>query len=91
MLPRAGAASAREAADIFDKIAEVCRNGGTDPTQLLRVRAIVTDPSAAREVYAALKKAVPRDPPAVTILVADVLPVPSAGVTIDAVAHVGAP
>lgn len=78
----------REAADIFDKLAAVCRKGGTDLGQLLRVRAIVTDPAAARDVYAALKKVVPRDPPAVTILTAARLPVPAASVMIDGVAHV---
>ncbi len=81
---------AREAGDALERIATVCRNGGTDISKLLRVRAIVTDVKAARDVYGALKKAVPKDPPAVTILVASRLPVPAATVTIDGVAHVDA-
>lgn len=79
---------AKEAADAIERIATVCRSGGTDVGQLLRVRAVVTDASVARDVYAALKKAVPRDPPAVTILVAPRLPVAGASLTIDGVAHV---
>lgn len=80
--------AAREAADIFEKLAVVCRSGGTDPSSLLRVRAIVTRAGDAEAVYAALKKAVPKDPPAVTVLIASQLPVPAASVTIDGVAYV---
>jgi enamine deaminase RidA (YjgF/YER057c/UK114 family) len=79
--------AAREADAIFGQLAEVARNGGTDLSNTLRVRAIVKRASDAGAVYAALKKAVPKDPPPVTILVATQLPVPAASLTIDAVVH----
>jgi len=81
--------AAREAAAIFAQLAEVARNGGADLSNALRVRAIVKKSSDAGAVYAALKKAVPNDPPAVTILVATQLPVPAASMAIDAVVHAG--
>lgn len=80
--------AARQVAGIFEKLATVCRNGGTDLTNLLRIRAIVTTPDDALAVFAALKKAVPKDPPVVSILVAPRLPVQGALVTIDGVAYV---
>ncbi len=79
--------AAREADAIFGQLAEVARSGGTDLSNTLRVRAIVKRVSDAGAVYAALKRAVPKDPPAVTVLVATQLPVPAASLTIDAVVH----
>jgi enamine deaminase RidA (YjgF/YER057c/UK114 family) len=81
--------AAREAGAIFAQLAEVARSAGTDLSNTMRVRAIVKRASDAGAVYAALKKAVPKDPPAVTILVAAQLPVPGASLTIDAVVHAG--
>jgi enamine deaminase RidA (YjgF/YER057c/UK114 family) len=79
--------AAREADAIFGQLAQIARTGGADLSEALRVRAIVTRASDAGAIYAALKQAVPQDPPAVTILVAAELPVPAASVTIDAVVH----
>src|SRR5260221_9483523 len=79
--------AAREADAILGQLAEIARNGGADLSKALRVRAIVKRASDAAAVYAALKKAVPKDPPAVTILVAAQLPVPAASLTSDAVVH----
>ena len=81
--------AAREADAIFGQLAALARNAATDLSHTLRVRAIVKRAADAGAVYAALKKAVPKDPPAVTILVAAQLPVPAASLTIDAVVHAG--
>jgi len=79
-----------EVAGALASITEVCATAGTDLSQLLSVRAIVTEPDIATLVYSALRSAVGRDPPAVTILVADrPLPEVDRSVSLDAVALVG--
>ena len=74
---------------LFERLAEICRAGGTTIENLLRVRAYVTDPQETPLVYEALRRAVPKDPP--TALVAGVpgpLQIPECTVMIDAVAYV---
>ena len=83
-----GGGAEREIANVLDKIATVCRNGGTDLTRLLRLRALVTSAEDARAVYAALRAAVPSDPPVVSIIEVAELPVPACSIALDAVAHV---
>jgi enamine deaminase RidA (YjgF/YER057c/UK114 family) len=76
-----------EVAGALAGIAEVCATAGTDLSQLLRVRAIVTEPDLAAVVYSALRSAMRGDPPAVTILVTDrPLPEVDRSVALDAVA-----
>jgi enamine deaminase RidA (YjgF/YER057c/UK114 family) len=78
-----------EIADAFGKLEAVCANGGTSLPNLLRLRAVVRHPDDALAVFAALRRAVPKDPPAVSIIVTpSVLPVPEASVMIDGVAFV---
>lgn len=80
--------AAREIANVLEKLRTVCSNGGTDLANLLRVRALVARLEDAPAVYAALRKAIPNDPPVVSVIHAPRLPVPSASVVLDGVAHV---
>lgn len=73
---------------IFRRIREICRAGGTDITNLLRLRAYVTDVRDSYAVYAALRDAVPSEPPCVCITgVPGPLQVPGCSVIVDAVAY----
>jgi enamine deaminase RidA (YjgF/YER057c/UK114 family) len=81
--------AAKEIANILDKLATVAKNGGSDLARLLRVRALVTKPEDAKAVYAALKRAIPSDPPVVSIITVPRLPVAGATIAMDAVAYVG--
>jgi len=84
-----GGSTARQLDNIVEKIATTCRNGGTKLANLLRLRALVTDPADAMAVFAAVKKAIPSDPPTVCINVVDgPLLVSGATVALDAVAFV---
>jgi len=75
--------------EIFRRLEVICRAGGTSLDNLLRLRAYVTDPDDAQYVYAALKKAVPHNPPVVSITgVPGPLQVDGCTVIVDAVAHV---
>lgn len=80
--------AAREATNVLDKLRTVCVNGGADLRDLLRVRALVTRAADAPAVYAALKEAIPNDPPVVLMIVAPALNVPTASVVLDGVAYV---
>ena len=76
---------------IFSRIAEICRAGGTDLSNLLRVRAYVTDLTTSYGVYAALREHAPSDPPtACVVAVPGPLALPGAAVMVDAVAYVPA-
>jgi len=84
-----GGGAAREIDNILEKIAVTCRNGGTSPRHLLRLRALVGRRVDALAVYAALRKWVPDAPPTVCIIVVPApLPVADCSVALDAVAHV---
>jgi enamine deaminase RidA (YjgF/YER057c/UK114 family) len=73
---------------IFGRIDEICRAGGTSLTNLLRVRAYVTDVRDSYAVYAILKQLVPSNPPCVCITgVPGPLQVPGCSVIVDAVAY----
>jgi enamine deaminase RidA (YjgF/YER057c/UK114 family) len=82
--------AAQEVASAFDKLEATCRNAGTDLSNLLRVRAVLRRQSDVPVFFAALRKAVPNDPPAVALAVVDG-PLHDAGasVAIDGVALVG--
>jgi enamine deaminase RidA (YjgF/YER057c/UK114 family) len=86
-----GTGAEAEAGNILEKLGTVCANGGTSLENLLRLRAIVRSHEDAYAVFAALKRAVPSDPPAVAIVVTpSVLAVPGAAVALDGVAYVEA-
>jgi enamine deaminase RidA (YjgF/YER057c/UK114 family) len=74
---------------LFGRLDEICRAGGTSIDQLVRVRVFLADERDTYLVYAALKNAVPRDPPSVVVTgVPGPFPIPGATVMMDAVAHV---
>jgi enamine deaminase RidA (YjgF/YER057c/UK114 family) len=75
--------------EIFRRIEVICKAGGTDLSNLLRLRAYVLDPADGRHVFAALKSAVPTNPPAVCVIgVPGPLQVPGCSIIVDAVAHI---
>ena len=80
--------AARELENILEKLGAVCQNGGTTLANVQRVRALVTRHADAPAVYAALRRAVPSPPPAVSILVVPALHVLGCSVALDAVAYV---
>jgi enamine deaminase RidA (YjgF/YER057c/UK114 family) len=80
---------AREIADVLGQLEATCADAGTSLRQLLRARVQVTDPKLIPEFFAALRRAVPTEPPAVSVVVTDALTVQGAGVAIDGVAVVG--
>jgi enamine deaminase RidA (YjgF/YER057c/UK114 family) len=74
---------------LFGRLDEICRAGGTSLDQLVRVRVFLADERDSYLVYAALKDAVPTDPPSVLVTgVPGPFPIPGATVMMDAVAHV---
>lgn len=74
---------------IFDRIGELCRQAGTTPENLVRVRAFVLDPDDGYLVYERLRELMPADPPTVAITaVPGPLLLPGASVFLDAVAYV---
>jgi enamine deaminase RidA (YjgF/YER057c/UK114 family) len=78
---------ADEIADVLERIAVTCANAGTDLSNLLRLRVLLTRAGDAGAFSAALRRAVGEDPPTVCIAVVPTgLPVPDATVAIDAVA-----
>jgi enamine deaminase RidA (YjgF/YER057c/UK114 family) len=86
-----GAASSTETQldQLFDRLTLICETGGTTVKNLVRLRAFLTQPREAQLVYAALKRAVPSDPPTVAItLVPEPLPQPGCRVMLDGVAYV---
>ena len=82
---------AAEVDDIMGKLAAVCSNQGTTLGNLLRLRALVTEPDHARVVYEALRRAVPKNPPCVSIVVvSSPLATKGASVAMDGVAFTDA-
>ena len=74
---------------IFGRIDEICRAGGTELKNLVRLRAYLADPADAPAVYAALRDAVPSDPPTVMVTgVPGPLPIPGGSIILDAAAYV---
>jgi enamine deaminase RidA (YjgF/YER057c/UK114 family) len=74
---------------IFQRIRSICEEAGTDLSQLLRLRAYVTDPNHGYAVYEGLRRHVPADPPCVCVAgVPAPLQVPDCTVLMDAVAYV---
>lgn len=79
----------RELENVLGQIAQTCENAGTSLANLLRIRAVVREPSDALAVYAAVKKAVPNDPPTVSVMaVGSQMYVGGASVALDAVAFI---
>jgi enamine deaminase RidA (YjgF/YER057c/UK114 family) len=74
---------------LFGRLAEICEAGGSGLDQLVRIRAFLADPADAPAVYAALKRAIPNDPPTVVVTgVPGPMPYPGATVLVDGVANV---
>ncbi len=74
---------------IFGRLDEICQAGGTELKNLVRLRAYVADTADAPAVYAALRDAVPSDPPTVMVTtVPGPLPVPGGSIILDAAAYV---
>lgn len=74
---------------IFGRLAEICEAGGTSLSNLVRLRAYVTDVRDAYGVYAALKAVTSDDPPCVAVTgVPGPLQVPGCSIVVDAVAYV---
>jgi enamine deaminase RidA (YjgF/YER057c/UK114 family) len=74
---------------LFGRLEAICRAGGTRLNNLVRLRAFLTNPGDAYLVYAALKRAVPSDPPSVMVTgVPGPLQIPGCTVQLDAVAYI---
>ena len=74
---------------IFGRLDEICRAGGTELSNLVRLRAFVTDVRDSSAVYAALRDAVPSNPPSVVVTgVPGPLPIPGGSMIVDGVAYV---
>jgi enamine deaminase RidA (YjgF/YER057c/UK114 family) len=81
--------AAEQVENILEQIQSTCRTAGTDLSNVLRIRALVRERGDALAVYAAVKKAIPRDPPTVTIIaVGPQMYVSGRSVALDAVAVV---
>lgn len=77
--------------DILSKLQTTLQNGGSDLNQTLRLRVLLTRPQDVSVVNDAIRRAIPKDPPAVSIsILPTALPVAEATVAVDAVAFVGA-
>jgi enamine deaminase RidA (YjgF/YER057c/UK114 family) len=86
---KTGSAAASQLGYIFNRLDKIWQAGGTSLQNLLRLRAYVTDVRDTGAVYAALKRAVPSNPPCVAISgVPGPLQFPEATVVVDAVAYV---
>ena len=73
----------------FSRIAEICDAGRTDLSNLLRVRAFVTDVEDSYHVYQVLREVIPSEPPTVSITtVPGPLYVDGCRIIVDAVAYV---
>ena len=73
----------------FSRIAEICDAGRTDLSNLLRVRAFVTDIEDSYHVYQVLREVIPSEPPTVSITtVPGPLYVDGCRIIVDAVAYV---
>lgn len=74
---------------IFGRLEELCEVGSTRMSEMLMLRAFLTDITDAPAVYSALRKAVPDEPPAVVVTqVPSPLQVEGCTVMVDAVFHV---
>ena len=86
---KSGPSTANQLGHIFSRLEKICEVGGTSLRNLLRIRAYLTDVRDTGAVYAALKRAVPSDPPCVAITgVPGPLQWPGATVIVDAIAYV---
>jgi enamine deaminase RidA (YjgF/YER057c/UK114 family) len=73
---------------IFEHAALLCEQGRTSIDQTLRVRAFVLSAAMAENVYAAVKRAIPKDPPCVVVAeVPGPLHVPGAALELDFVVY----
>jgi enamine deaminase RidA (YjgF/YER057c/UK114 family) len=74
---------------ILDRLGEICDAAGTNIRNLLRVRGYVLDVADTPAFYAALRKAVPVDPPSAIVAgVPGPFQVPGCTVLVDAVGYV---
>ena len=74
---------------VFDRIALICEAGDTEMSNLLRIRAFVTDEATGYAFYRKLKERIPTDPPVVAVIVVPgPLHVSDCTVSVDAIAYV---
>jgi enamine deaminase RidA (YjgF/YER057c/UK114 family) len=73
-------------ADVFERLQATCARAGTSVGQLLRARVQLRNADHVRSFFAALRAAVPENPPVVSVLVVDALPIEGALVAVDGVA-----
>lgn len=86
---RSGPSSASQVDHILESMAAVSAAAGTDLTNLLRLRAYVTNPTDGYAVYSGLRNAVPAQPPCVAVSeIRGPLQLPGATVMMDAVAWI---
>ena len=76
----------KEIDDILGQLEATCADAGASLSQLLRTRVQVTERKLIPEFFAALRRVVPKEPPAVSVVVTDALTVEGASVAIDGVA-----
>jgi enamine deaminase RidA (YjgF/YER057c/UK114 family) len=76
----------KEVSQILDRLQQTAADNGADFARALRVRAVLTQPEAAEALFAGLRKAIPNDPPSVSVVVAPTaLSTTDASLSIDAV------
>jgi enamine deaminase RidA (YjgF/YER057c/UK114 family) len=76
----------QEVSEILDQLQQAAAEGGSDLSRALRVRAVLTRPEHAEPLFAGLRKAIPNDPPPVSVVIAPTaLPASGASLSIDAV------
>lgn len=72
--------------DILAALQATLVTGGSDLSRTLRLRVLLRDGADVQAVHAAIRRAIPEDPPAVSIIVIpSALPVAEAAVAVDAV------
>jgi enamine deaminase RidA (YjgF/YER057c/UK114 family) len=75
---------------VFNRIAALCEVAGTNLSNLLRIRAFVTDAASGYAFYSKLRARIPAAPPAsAVVVVPGELHVPECTLLVDAVAYVG--
>ena len=87
--PRTDGSTGKQLDYVFDRIASICHAGGTELSNLLRIRAYVADQETGYAFFSKLKERIPEAPPASSvIIVSQPLHVPECTVSVDAVAFV---
>jgi enamine deaminase RidA (YjgF/YER057c/UK114 family) len=73
---------------VLDRIADICEEAGTRFSELLRIRAFVTEESLGYAFYAKLRERFPVDPPvAAVVVIPEPHHVPECTISVDAIAY----